>query len=192
LNIVAIILFFGVLPVLFCQTSIVPRNDVEQISSLVAALSNGSRPPSDVLNPNLSPSDRRKNLKHFRAKHYELSLVPEGNSDIEGNSASVMVRVRFKNDDGDELNTSTTAHFVRRDGTWYFSDFDFMSWPGGLIVVLLVGAFAGVGYAATVLTLLRKLHERGSLASDGIKMFVPLFWPTLFRQIRVVSPTAKS
>jgi hypothetical protein len=161
------------------------RSDADQISALMASLSDHSKAPADVLDPSLSPSDREKNLHHFSAPHYELSLVPtQGIPVVIGDSASVPVRVHFNAEDGNSLDASATAQFVRRNGIWYFSNFNFMSWPAFLIVALVVCILVGIGYAATVLVLRSKLLKRGPLGASGIKMFIPFFWPTLFSRTR--------
>lgn len=160
-------------------------NSADQISSLMAALSNHSKTPADVLDPTLSSSERERNLRHFSAPQYELNLVPaEGVPTITGDTASIPVRVHFKGEEGNELDTSATAEFVKRNGIWYFSNFNFMSWPVFLIVVLVVCLLVGIGYAATVLVLRSKLVNQGRLGANAVKMFIPVFWPALFRQAR--------
>jgi len=161
------------------------ESDAGQISGLMAGLSDHSKAPVDVLDPNLSPSDRDKSLHHFIAPRYELSLVPTGGIPVvSGDFASVPVRVHFEASDGNSLDASATAKFVKRDGVWYFANFDFMSWPAYLIIVLVVCLFVGVSYAVTVLILTRKLIQKGQFGVTGIKAFVPFLWPSLFRQIR--------
>jgi len=163
------------------QTS---RSDADQIISLMADLSDHSKAPTDVLDPNLDPSARNKNLQHFSAPHYELSVVPtEGIQAIIGDSASVPVRVHFDSQDGNSLDASATAQFIKRNGTWYFANFDFMRWPIFLVVVLVVCILIGIGYAAVVLVLRSKLVKEGRLGVNGVKMFIPFFWPSLFRRV---------
>lgn len=163
------------------QTS---RSDADQIISLMTALSDHSKPPADALDPNLYPSTRNKNLQHFSAPHYELNIVPtEGVQAITGDSASVPVRVHFDSHDGNSLDASATAQFIKRNGTWYFANFDFMRWPIFLVVVLVVCILIGIGYAAMVLVLRSKLVREGRLGMNGVKMFIPFFWPSLFRRV---------
>jgi hypothetical protein len=161
-------------------------SDAGQITSLMASLSDHSKNPADVLDPNLSASDRQKNLKHFNAPHYELNLTPVGDiSEITSDTASVPVSVHFKTDDGNSLDANATAQFVRRNGTWYFSNFDFMAWPVFLIVVLIVGMAVGISYAITVVILRSRLAKQGQQWGVNIvKIFIPIFWPALFRQTR--------
>jgi hypothetical protein len=156
--------------------------DASQITALLAGLSDRSKNPAEVLDPNLDPSARSKSLQRFSAPHYELSIVPtEGVPAIEGDLASMPVKVHFDSKDGNSLDTSTTAHFVKRNGTWYFSSFDFMQWPMFLIVVLVGAILVGIAYAATVLILRSKLAREGQLGVNGVKMFIPFYWPSLFR-----------
>lgn len=185
LNLMAMFGLLGVAMSLSAQTPTSSSN-AEQITGLMAALSDHSKTPSAVLDPNLSPSDRSKSLAHFSAAHYELSLVPEGAPTVTGDTATVPVRVHFKADNGNSLDAGATAHFVRRNGVWYFSNFDFMSWPAFLIVALVGCVLIGISYAATVLILMRKLLKQGSLGVNGVTMFIPLFWPALFRKARQV------
>jgi len=160
-------------------------SDADQIAGLMRRLSDHSKSPSDVLDPGLSPTDREKNLHHFSAPQYELNVTPtSGIPAITGSSASVPVRVHFDGKDGNTLDASATAQFVKRNGTWYFSNFDFLSWPAFLIIVLVVGLLVGIGYAATVIVLMLKLVKHGPLGTNGIKMFFPIFWPRLFREAR--------
>ena len=127
----------------------------------MAAVSNHSKSLAEVLDRNLSPPDRQKNLNRFSAPNYELSIVPtEGIPAVRGDTASLPVRVHFDAKDGNSLDTAATASFVRRGGEWYFKNFDFMSWPVFLIIVLVLGILTGVGYAATVLILRNRLLKR--------------------------------
>jgi hypothetical protein len=159
-------------------------SDADQIAALMAGLSHHSQAPAGVLDPNLSPADREKNLRRLSAPNYELSLVAEGNPAITGDTASVPIRVRFDDKEGDTLDTSATANFVKRGERWYFSNFDFMAWPAFLVVVLVGGILVGIAYATTVLVLWTKLSRRGQLGVNGVKVLFPIFWPSLFRQAR--------
>ena len=158
-------------------------SDAAQIDGLVTSLSDHAKAPADVLDPTLSPSTRESDLNHFSASKYDLKVVPIGSGPaISGGSASMPVRVHYKAEDGNSLDTNATAQFVRRNGVWYFSNFDFMKWPALLIAILVVCLLVGVAYAATVLVLRSKLIRQGPLGFNGAKMFIPFFWPALFRQ----------
>jgi hypothetical protein len=161
------------------------KSDADQIASLMAGLSDHTRTPADVLDPNLSPSDREKNLHRLTAPHYELSIVPtEGIPAITGEFASVHVRVHFNAGNGNSLDASATAQFVKRNGAWYFSNFDFMAWPAFLVIALAVCVLVGIGYAVVVLILARRVLKQQQLGTDWILMFFPFFWPALFRKYR--------
>jgi len=160
-------------------------SDADQIAKLIAGVCDHSKAPSDALDPSLNPADRDKNLHRLSAPHYELNLIPaEGIPKFTGDIVSVPVRVHFDAKDGNSLDVSATARFVKRNGAWYFSNFDFLTWPVFLILVLVFGVLVGIGYAATVLVLMTKLLKHGQLGINGIKMFLPIFWPSLFRQVR--------
>lgn len=168
---------------IFVSAQAPASSDAAQIAGLMTGLSNHSRAATQVLDPSLSPSDRDKNLRRFQDPHYELSLVPAGAvSTNAGDSASVPVRVHFKTGNG-EVETSSTAQFIKRDSIWYFSNFDFLSFPTVIIVVIMLCVLVGIAYAATVLVLRSRLVRRGQLgAANGAKIFIPIFWPSLFRQ----------
>lgn len=180
-NQMAMLGFLGVAMLLSAQTQ-APKDDAGQIFILLANLSDHTKAPSDVLDPNLSSTDREKNLRHFSAPHYELSLTATGGVPVvTGDSASVPIHVHFDSKDGNSLDTNATAQFVKRNGTWYFSNFDFMSWPVFLILILVFGILVGIAYAVTVLVLMLKLRKHGQLGFNSVKMFFPIFWPSLFR-----------
>jgi hypothetical protein len=185
INLIVFLGMSGAIMLLFAQ---IPesRRDADQIASLMAALSDRSKVPSDVLDPMLSSDDRAENLKRFSTSRYELSLVPTQPVQVLAeDSASVPIRVHYISDDGARLDANATAHFVRRNGTWYFSNFEFMEWPAFLIIVLVVGVLVAIGYATTVLVLRNRLVKKGQLGGRNlIKVFLPVFWPDLFRQTR--------
>lgn len=182
------LVMLGLLGVVMSLSAQAPtsKSDADQITGLLAALSDHAKAPADVLDPTLTGPERDKNLGHFSTGQYELSIVPnDGAPAITGDSASVPVRVHYKAEDGNSLDASATAQFVRRNGVWYFASFDFMKWPAFLIVVLVVCVLVGIGYAATVLVLWSRLTKHGVLGgANAVKMFVPLFWASLFRQTR--------
>lgn len=158
----------------------------EEVRRLLAELSSKSIKPADALDPTLAPSDRTRNLAHFSAGPYDLKLVPIGSvSSPAGDVITTPIRVHYDAQDGNSLETDATARFVRRNGTWYFADFGFMAWPAAIIIVVIGGVLIGIGWATTVLVLRSRLAKRGQLSpAASAKVFVPLFWPSLFRQTR--------
>lgn len=172
--------FIG-LSTFLCAQAPTSTKDADQIKSLMAALSNHSKTPAEVLNPNLSPSDRDKNLDRLSAPNYELSIVPEAAPTITNGLAAAPVRVHFDDQEGNRLDASATAHFIKVGNAWYFSNFDFMEWPLFLVGALVFGVLIGIAYAASVLILWRKLVRQGRLGANAVKMFFPIFWPSLFR-----------
>jgi hypothetical protein len=158
-------------------------SDIDQINSLLSGLSDHSRTPEQVLDPALNPADRARDIKRLSAPKYELKLIPTDGIHLTTNeSAKVPIRVRYNSGDGNELDTTATAQFVKRNGTWYFSNFDFMSWPLFLIAVLIVGVLVAITYATIVLVLRNRLVRKGLLRTNIVKIFFPIFWPDLFRQ----------
>lgn len=163
---------------------VAPRSDADQISRLITTLSSHTRSPSDLLDPSLNSSERAKNLSRFSASPFELTLRPtEGIPKITGDSVAVPVRVHYSTK-GNYLDADATAHFVKRDGTWYFSDYDFLSMPIFLIVAIISCVVVGIAYAAVVLVLWRRALRRERLGLNAVTIFIPFFWPVLFRQTR--------
>ncbi|WP_125486669.1 hypothetical protein [Edaphobacter aggregans] len=138
------------------------------------------RSPDLLLDPN--SVNRNNEVDRLRDASYVLSLTSEGNPQFTGpGTANIPVRVRFKTAN-EELDTSSEAHFVLRGTTWYFSDFRFLAFPNALIVVLVVGCLIGVFYAASMLILRSRLLRSGQLNfKTQTKLFVPFFWPSLFK-----------
>jgi hypothetical protein len=160
-------------------------SDADQINGLMASLSNRSKALADFLDPTLTEAEREKDLRHFSASPFELTLVPTGTPLISGDTASVPVRVHYKAEDGNSLDASATAQFVKRNGAWYFANCDFMKWPVVLIVILVFGVSIGIAYAAIVLVLYDRVVKQGPLGTNIVKMFIPFFWPSLFRRTRL-------
>ncbi|MGA7317479.1 MAG: hypothetical protein WBX22_26315 [Silvibacterium sp.] len=157
--------------------------DTDQINALMANLSSHAKTPADALDPEVQGDLRGKNLGHFSAQPYDLSVTPNSSAMVvSGATASVPVRIHYKAEDGNSLDASATAQFVKRDGVWYFANYDFMKWPVVLIVVLLICVSVGIAYAATVLVLWSRLAKQRTRDGSVVKIFIPLFWPSLFRR----------
>jgi hypothetical protein len=75
----------------------------------------------------------------------------------------------------------TTVRFVRRNGRWFYRDYAFLGWSASLIGVAVVGALTGAAYAAVVISLLVK-RDRLRSRNWAIKIFIPPYWPSLFRE----------
>ncbi|WP_148214977.1 MULTISPECIES: hypothetical protein [Acidobacterium] len=173
--------------VLTMATSLFPptaraQTGADQVRTLIAGLSDHAEAPARMLDPSLPATERKSNLHRLSTPNYDLSLIPKGKVVIHGDTASVPVRVHFNDHEGNTLDTTATAHFVRRGDTWYFANFDFLKWPGFLVAVLAVGILLGIAYAAIVLMLWRKLSRGRRLGLNWVKIFFPIFWPALFRQ----------
>ena len=160
-------------------------DDVAQIKNLMSQLSDRSAKPVEVLDRGLSPSDRDKALKVLADPNYELTVVPiEGINGINGDTASLPVRVHFKTESTEE-EISSTAQFVKRKGVWYFSSFNFVEVPNWFTVGMVFCFLMGVAYAALVLILRARLARRGQLVGlNWARIFIPFFWPSLFRADR--------
>jgi hypothetical protein len=173
----------GIAVILWAQAS-APGIDAGQVSSLIERLCNHSITPADAFDPNLNhpsgpetcntsgPLPTNSVLLKLRVRRSLEEILPLYRFE----SATMPKTVA--------LDTDATARFVKRNGVWYFSNFDFMSWPNLLVAVLVVGIVVGLGYATTALVLFNRLMKNGLIGTHGIKMFIPFFWPALFRQTR--------
>ncbi len=163
----------------------IASEDARQILDLLDSMSRHSRSPSDLLDPQLSADEKSKSLKHFSASHYDLRLIPTtAISEVDGERARVPVRVQFDDGNGNTADLTAVATFVKREGIWYFSNYDFMEWPISLIAVSVVLCLIGIGYSVTVIVLTRRLAARKSPRSRSLRVFIPFFWPQLFRGCR--------
>ena len=181
---IAIVLLFAAGATFGLQSS-APGNDRGQINSLLARISNQSISLGDALDPNLSPSQRTQEIKRFGSSHYELEITATGQiSPSDTNSASLPVRVHYKADDGNALDVDSKASFVKRNGTWYFANFDFMVWSPFLVIVTLLFGLVGVGYAVMVLFLRYRLRKRGIKGLKGLRALIPMLWPSILSELR--------
>jgi len=164
--------------VLFSQPGV--SADESEIKKLLSDLSEHSIKPSSVLDPSLNQERRDKNLAYF-TDSYQLRVVPTAPFWIKADgSADVSVRVEFKNATT-ELSADSTARFIKRNGVWYYADFDFLGFPPVLILTMVIGFTVAVSYATTVLVLRWRLVRHGRLSwSNRVKLFIPIFWPRLF------------
>jgi hypothetical protein len=155
--------------------------DKSQISRLLTGLSDHSIKPTDVLDPSMDPKKRTSSLGYFEDPAYQLSLVPVGEIEITADgTASVLVKVLFKTESR-EVGGQSTVAFVKRNQVWYFANFSFLGFPTVIIAAIIVGALMAISYASAVLLLRRELLRQGKLdLVDRAKIFVPIFWPTLF------------
>jgi len=157
------------------------KADADEVAALLWKLSNQSVAPVTVLDPQLSPGKREKSLSYLDYSHYELTVVA---------LASIPVRVHFLATTGNSLDANATAEFVRRDGQWYFADFQFMAWPAIAIVGVVLCGIVGISYATTVLILFRRLKKQPSPKVNVAKIIIPFYWPALFRQTETRSIAA--
>ena len=183
IQILVVLVCLGTTNLLLCQA--IPRNDdADQISKLLLALSEQSKPPADVLDPTLAPNDRDRSLKHFGVAPYKLNIQMTASPAITGDMASAKIRVYYRSESGDALETSATARFIKRNGKWYFTNFDFLAVPPVLVLVIALGTLVGIGYAAVVLVLRKRMVQSRLSRGKFIQMFIPVFWPSLFRKTR--------
>ena len=154
--------------------------DENEMKKLLSDHSEQSIKPSDALDPSLNQENRQKTLAYF-TDSYQLSVVPTAPIWIKADgSASIPVRVEFKNPTT-ELSADSTARFVKRNGVWYYADFDFLGIPPVLILTMVICGGAVVGYATTVLILRWRLARRGMLTwGNRVRLFFPFFGLSFF------------
>jgi len=159
-------------------------SDENQISKLLTGLCDHTVKASDALDPSLSPALRKSNLEYF-TDSYDLSLVPIGPIRVSSDwSATVPIKVEFRNANR-ELAVQSTALFVKRNKTWYYANFDFLRFPGVLIVLIVICGLVSLLYASGVLLLRWRLLQQGEWDwSNRIKIFIPIFWPSLLNTKR--------
>ncbi len=159
-------------------------SDDIQVQALLEVLSSKKKAPDAMLDPAVQSEQRKKQVRRFGESDYSLHLTPEGAVTVSGDMATVPVRVVYQAGEVNSMDASATSRFIKRDGEWYFADYDFMGWPTFLIVILVVGLSVGIAYAATVVTLASRLVRRGSLWPNIFKIYIPFFCPALSRQSR--------
>jgi hypothetical protein len=161
------------------------------ISRLIASLSNHSVSPAKALDPAVTGESRTSELKLLSDAGYELTITPTGEPEWSGDSrVSIPAKVQFK-DETTGLDISARVEFVERNGEWYFADYNFLKMPW-LFWLFAIAMFAyALLTAATVIVLRRRLVRSGQLrGANYIKIFIPFFWPSLFRVTR--RPTERS
>lgn len=181
------LLLVALVSVLYPQSGV--SVDEIQIQKLLSDISDRAIKPNDVLDPSLG-QDRRERALAYLTDPYQLHLTPTGPIQIQANvSAAVPVKVDFKNATT-EMSADSTARFIKRNGVWYYADFDFLGFPTVILVTLLICGSVGVGYATTVLVLRWRLARQGMLTwGNRVKLFIPIFWPRLFRAKQAVNST---
>lgn len=167
------------------NVTLAQQDNVAAIRDLLDRVSKGGTAPASALDPLLGDEARKADSKRFAAEGYELRIQPTGAPSLsDENHATAPVEVHWDDHRGNSVDVSdSTAHLVRRDGVWYFASYDFLAWPGYLVALLVLGCSVGVGYAAVVLVLYRKIVVSSDAASIAL-VWIPFYWPSLFRKFR--------
>ena len=161
------------------------KSDKDQINALIDKLSDHSVTAEKALDPALVGPKRKTAIGRFNDSTYQLSITRTEEAGVRPDGHAVLpARIHFKNQTN-ELDADADIKFIQRDGTWYFADFDFLGWPTILIIVLIAGIGAGIFYATMGLVLLNRLKKTNQLTpSNYLKLFIPIFWPSLFAGTR--------
>ncbi len=162
------------------------RDGADQIQALLKHLSEHSAKPQNVLDPQLSDRERKRNLDYFSDAAYEFSVTPIGEISIQAKGRAVLpVRLLFTTRTRD-LHATTRLNFVERGGVWYFATFDFLKVPPLFIALMVIEVILFVAYGAVILVLKEGLEKKGKLrAINLVKLFIPLCWPALFSESRL-------
>lgn len=157
--------------------------DEAAIQALIASLEAHRATPAASLDPGLDQERRHKSLAAFEDKLYQVSFYERSPLVFaDENHASMDTRVHFR-DGHSEATMTTTLKFVRRDGHWYFANYEFLGFPAVLIAVVVVAAAVGISFAVMVLVLRARLRRTGRLdISRRMLVFVPLAWPALWKE----------
>jgi hypothetical protein len=161
-----------------------PQNDSQSIKLLLSQLSDPSKRPSALLDPMLQPASASKSLEAFQGR-YEISAVPTSEITItDSDKATVPVRVHYRSDRGDSTDANSVASFVRRNGVWYFADFDFVHWNAFPIVVSLLFGLTGTGYVIMVLFVRYRMRRSGIKGLPILKSWIPFLWPSILSETK--------
>lgn len=181
----ALVSLLIILPFAMAQDS----REEEAIARLLESLSNHSVTPESALDPTLSGEHRKTQLDLLSDHSYELAIRPSGQPVWLGDSTlSIPAKIQFK-DETTTLDISSKVELVRRNGQWYFANYDFLRVPWLFWLFAVAMLAYGVLTAVTVIILRRRLIQSGHLRGGNyIKIFIPFFWPSLFRLTRVASP----
>jgi hypothetical protein len=148
---------------------------------LISGLCEHSTSPQLLIDPLLGAERRDKNLSRFADRAYVLTVAPIADFRfVSAGRAELLARVHFKSVDT-EVDADSTISFVKRNGTWYFANYDFVSFPTTLIVVIALSVLMGIAYAAVIINLRIRLGHRIWQDLVWLKVFVPVFWPSLYR-----------
>ena len=172
------------------EQSLEPQ-DIAKIHALLSRLASAPTAPATWLDPQRVNAEREKDFSHFHSNNWGLRIESTGG--VVGTApdrASVPVHVYSADRNGNSFEAESTAQFIKRDAEWYFANYDFMGSSTFLRVVLSLGFFFGIGYATVVLNLLVKMRQRQDLDIADVKVYIPFFWPSLFRRLRQAEVTA--
>jgi hypothetical protein len=163
----------------------------EEIDALIGTLASHSANPVDLLDPGITGIERVNRVSVFAKLDYEFRFQPSGDLKINGDIVSLPGRMYFKNPQK-QISVTTELNFVRREGRWYFADYDFAIFPVWAIALMALGCSISIGYAVGILILRARLDRLGILwqGTNWIKIFLPFLWPTMFRVTSVKSQTA--
>jgi hypothetical protein len=162
-----------------------------EVTALFQKLEQHQSTPAELLDPMLPVDKRQQDIEKLGNPNYRMKLEQTGPAKVSGNRAEVPVRVHLE-DGNSVFDAETSLELVNRNGSWYFSSYDFLSFGVFFTIMVVVGCLVGVTYAAVVLTLRKKLKDKGKLsASSTLKLFIPVFWLALLRQVRAETVDAR-
>jgi hypothetical protein len=152
-----------------CQAQTDPDRD--QIQELITKLASHTSPDS-LLDPSLPEQARIDQLRRF-ANSFELSLTPEGPIEVSGSTARASERLKFESSSAtsnEDMEKSVSLTFVKRNGQWYFANYDFLKVSTVEIVIFICGMLFAATWTFFVLRKWRTLRKKrtGPLEFSGV------------------------
>jgi hypothetical protein len=161
--------------------------DQAAVENVAEALAQHTVTPDKALDPAIVGKQRSDTLSLFEDPNYELTFAPKGEAHTAPDGKLEWpVHLIFKSETKG-LEEDETLEFVKRDGVWYFANYDFLKFPWLFWFFALAMLAYAVLTAVATIVLRRRLIRCGQLrGANYVKIFIPFYWPALFRLTREV------
>jgi len=158
--------------------------DDQQISAIIGRLV-AHENPQLLLDPKVTGEKRFEELSHFRS-YYTIGLWPESEAKVSGKTATVPARLDFKSSSGnssEEIGHDVHLNFIKRDGQWYFADYDFLNLTAWEIIMFGAAIFLATAWMGGTVLKWRSLREHrtgplriSELIADYFTAINPFTW----------------
>jgi hypothetical protein len=165
-----------------CQSR--DESDQQQIQALIEKLVS-HEPVQGLLDPLMPVSEREKQTRPF-AISYDITLVPEGPIQVSGTTAKAPMRLTFENSSAtshEQMEESIHLDLVKRNGQWYFANYDFLKSSLGEILAFIGAMLIAVTWGFGTLRKMHILRKKRSgpfqvsgFISDYFQAINPLTW----------------